>query len=344
MTSTLTNRLLQIKATEKPLILKVDGEFWGDLFSMKDFITMVLDLFIQTGMPRGFVYAAPRGLTKKAQTLLGFARGRREQLMQAQQELDLVFHEFFRLFKESVEQLETEGLLKDKKALLQKVASHSLAQGKNLLQIGQEALERYYELERVPGLEQGPQAALVLSMPERAFHTIVVAPVFELLGHLNDQHLRQIRFLKPEDLIVSDVGASPLGYVNLLPYVTWSVDNIRRSISSIEQLSRSAPSFFMPGSFMSRNEKLACLPLNRGSDISAWLLSLACGGELIYVKRVEDDIPSVKDLLQLQGTIEDSPNSFISSFVLKNLAMTDLTVYPVSVFDLFTRRVIPLAM
>lgn len=319
-----------------PAVYKFGGEFFGSLYHIENPLLKLLAFFAKVGIPSGFVYSAPKGLTAALETLLGFSCGKNEQREQAKIQLKKIFADFTDTFTSVFLKLqadfpELQGTFAEE---LKRVNEEWFKRREKLLSEALAALESYPD--------KGDEvAAIILSLGERAFGELVLHPAFELLSLVVPSKFPAFVPIYPKANIVS----ADKKYLEVLPSVVESVRNIRGNISVILEHAPKNMAFFMPGFFLGveGGKKIGCMPWN-GSDISALLLYLAMfsnvgldkveleirqkgntlpvDGELVYVKSVEGEVPSMNDLINLQESSRgegQKPKELISQFALFQL-------------------------
>lgn len=275
---TIRETIFQLKAL--PLVNKthkIGGQQIGPLGPM-NVLQTILGCFVSMGeLPKGFVFSAPAGYTRALAEMLRLSRsGKHEEAM--------------KMFRLSVKQLfDAWEIVRDElEPLVPKERQVEYSQEVKLIEIRifQEKIRNFVtQMEAIfrPDSDVVPNLAkaFVFSVGEQSFGEIVVRPLCEILTKFFGVNFAYL------DPLQEIVAVEDEGYTELMPNVGQSVERLKQVISFRRSRHGESITFVVPGFYMAKNfgsPIIATMPFN-GSDISAYILSLALESDLIYVKR-----------------------------------------------------------
>jgi aspartokinase len=274
------------------------------------------------GIPVGFVYSAPEGFTRSLAEMLKLSLAKEHE-------------EARRMFHKSMQGLFEAWVLarEDMKALIStgNRAEYDAWITALELQIRQDMRGFTMQIEEVfspkSAVHSSLAEALVLSMGERSFEKIVIAPMFETLNKFSG---RRFACIDPLQEICARSGQE--GYTDLEPDVEKSVERLQNLIAFRLKREGDNLSFVMPGFYMAKEvgfPAISTMPLN-GSDRSAYILYQALRADLVYVKHLTrplpDSVVSLIDDQERQPFVDGKKSELIATSVLVDLRKLGLGI------------------
>lgn len=318
-------------------VYKFGGQTLGPTESLDVFQSMIGHI-ASTGLPAGVVYSAPEGDTRKLMEMTElFRRGHHDE---SRQSFDQFIDSMVQAGKRMYRQLETiipTSRLEEYRNWGLRFESQQIPSWISSLKL---------QFDGLADVKLNPKRveAVVLSMGERSLAEFVIEPMCDIL-----RTFKGFNFQVLDPLLNVVAKKDQAGFMDLMPDVELSANRLREVISFRRRgrkIHQPSPVFFMPGFYMAIEPGsfgIVTMPFN-GSDISAYILSLALGVEPVYIKRIVGALPeSTMRLIEIQRgrtTPGTKPSELVADFVLQRLIEEGK---PLHIYDTATneRRVIP---
>lgn len=309
-------------------VCKFGGQHVGPIGNI-NIIESVLSFFAVMGRPAGLVFSAPQGFTESLRQMfiLSGSGHQGRAIEQFGLAMDGLHSGWTSLRDELVQAVPLEKMEDWNTRIL-------IVDAEVVQQIG--SFKMQIESIFRSGSQMKPDCAeaKVLSMGERSFGEIVMRPLCRILTEFFGMNFV---YLDPIHYVVSKRQQE--GCKDLDPDILTSATNLRDHIAGRQKWTKGGRpiTFVMPGFYLAINKgwQVGTMPFN-GSDISAYILSLAFGLEpieLVYIKRVVGGTPvDIKSLIDQQDAsvgADGKKSELVATFVLRQLLARgqDLQLY-----------------